>query len=542
MDFGDGEEPPIYTIDPSGKVHLTAEDRTNDPSKGLTRRRFLKAAGAGAVWIAVANALGCEPTERASEQMPATTASPAQTRTTPSQPEDVLAFRSRPELSPPGVGVITPAHDTAPGYIFLAPKKGLDQEGAAQNGPMIVDDRGQVVWFRPMQGDGVRAMDFKVQFYRDEPVITYYEGVGTTYGRGEYVILDNSYHEVSRVRAGNGYVGDHHEFLITSEGTALITIYSPVRWDLSSVGGPENGAVLDGIAQEVDIATGEVLFEWHSLDHIGIDESYRELPENPGMPFDYFHINSIDVDSDNTLLISSRTTFAVYKIARDTGRVVWQLGGKRSSFEMGPGTWMRYQHDARRQSDGTITVFDNGGVQKDDKSYGLVLDPDENEMIVTLLREYGHPEGRVGAVMGNLQILPNGGAFIGWGSDPLFSEFSSAGKLLFSASFPPKVNSYRAFRFPWSGQPDDDPAVAAEPGPGDDEVTVYASWNGATEVAAWQVLAGPGPDRLKPAGSASRDGFETAITVRAAGPYVAVQAKDNSGRVLGASKAVEPGG
>jgi hypothetical protein len=202
---------------------------------------------------------------------------------------------------------------------------------------------------------------------------------------------------------------------------------------------------------------------------------------------------------------------------------------------------MRYQHDARRQSDGTITVFDNGGVQKDDKSYGLVLDPDENEMVVTLVREYANPDGRVAAVMGNVQALPNGGAFIGWGGDPLFSEFSSAGKLLFSASLPPKVNSYRAFRFPWSGQPDDDPDVNAEPGRGD-EVTVYASWNGATAVAVWQALAGPGPDRLKPLGSTvARNGFETTITLRTAEPYVGVQAKNRSGRVLGTSKAVKVG-
>jgi hypothetical protein len=330
-------------------------------------------------------------------------------------------------------------------------------------------------------------------------------------------------------------------FLITPHGTALLTIYGPVPRNLSPLGGPKDGMVLEGIAQEVDIATGEVLFEWHSLDHVALEESYYEPPKKPEGTFDYFHINSIDVDSDNNLLISSRTTFAVYKIARDTGRVVWQLGGKRSSFEMGPGTWMRYQHDARRQSDGTITVFDNGGVQKDDKSYGLVLDPDENEMVVTLVREYANPDGRVAAVMGNVQALPNGGAFIGWGSDPLFSEFSSAGTLLFSASLPPKVNSYRAFRFPWSGQPDDDPDVTAEPGRGD-EVTVYASWNGATEVAVWQALAGPGPDRLKPLGSTvARNGFETTITLRTAEPYVGVQAKNRSGRVLGTSKAVKVG-
>jgi len=235
--------------------------------------------------------------------------------------------------------VDTPAHDTAEGYIFVAPKTDPAYKGAVQNGPMILDDSGEVVWFRPMQGEDVRAMDFKVQRYRGEPVITYYQGVGTTYGRGEYVILDSSYREVTRVRAGNGYVGDHHEVLITPEDTALLTIYSPVSWDLSSVGGPENGAVLDGIAQEIDIETGEVLFEWHSLDHVGIENTYRVLPENEQAPFDYFHINSIDLDLDDNLLVSSRTTFAIYKIDRKTGASSggWVARRATSRWEKAPG-------------------------------------------------------------------------------------------------------------------------------------------------------------------------------------------------------------
>ena len=497
----------------------------------ITRRRFLEAAGAGAAWVALGSTPGCEPAERASDEAPGEPGSN-------DLPQDALAFRSRPDLSPPGVGVLTPARDTAPGYVFIAPKKAPSQKGPGQNGPMIVDNNGHLVWFRPMQSNDKRAMDCKVQRYRGQSVLTFYEGVGTTFGRGEYVILDSSYRELRRVRAGNGYEGDHHEFLITPQDTALITIYSPVSWDLSSIGGPEDGVVLDGIAQEVDIETGEVLLEWHSLDHVSPEASYRSLSENPGAPYDYFHINSIDIDPDDNLIVSSRTTFAVYKIDRKTGEVLWRLGGKKSDFEMGEGTWMRYQHDARRQPDGTITVFDNGGVQKDDKSYGLVLDPDEDEMTVTLAREYANPRGRVAAVMGNVQVLPDGHAFIGWGSDPIFSEFDRDGELLFNAVFPPKVNTYRAFRFPWTGKPGDDPAIAVEPGPGEEEVTVYASWNGATEVATWQVLAGPGPDRLKPAASAPRDGFETSISVRGAGPYVAVRARDGSGRVLGASKAV----
>ena len=489
-------------------------------SAKLTRWKFLKAAGAGAAWIALAAAQGCEPDRR------------NKATGTPVQQGDVLSFRSRPGLSPPSVGVETQAHDTAPGYIFVAPKK-----GAGQDGPLMLDDSGQPVWFRPVRGAGVRAMDFKVQQYRGEPVLTYYQGVGITYGRGEYVILDSSYREITRVRAGNGFMGDHHEFLISPQDTALITIYNPVRRDLSAVGGSTDGVVLDGIAQEIDIETGEVLLEWHSLDHVGVDESYSE-PENPETPFDYFHINSIDVDHDDNLIISSRRTFTVYKADRNTGEILWRLGGKKSDFEMGPGTRTRYQHDARRQPDGTITIFDNGGVKKDDRSYGIVLDVDEDEMAASLARRYPHPEKRVAATQGNVQVLPNDNVFIGWGSDPLFSEYSNDGELLFSARFSHINESYRAFRFPWSGDPDDDPAIAAEAGEGD-EVTLYASWNGATEVATWQVLAGPGPDKLEPVGSSPRTGFETAITVHTTEPYLGVKAIDGSGKTLGASEAIK---
>jgi hypothetical protein len=496
----------------------------------FTRRKFLKTMGAGAAWITLTNTLGCEPPWRTSESTPST-ASPARTPHSP-QPAYVRSFRSRPDLRPPAVDVATQAHGTAPGYVFVAPKK-----DPGQDGPMIVDNRGQLVWFRRMQGEGVRAMDFKVQRYRGEPVLTWFQGVGDSYGRGEYVILDGSYREVSRVRAGNGYQADHHELLITPQDSALLTIYNPLPWDLSPVGGPSNGVVVDSIAQEVDIETGEVLFEWHSLDHVGFDESYSEPGDIPG-PYDYFHINSIDVDHDGNLLVSARRTFTVYKIDRTTGEIIWRLGGKWSSFEMGSGARTRYQHDARRQADGSITIFDNGGVHKNEESKGLVLELDMDEMTATQVRMYAHPDGRLAATQGNMQVLQNGNAFIGWGSEPVFSEFSRDGELLFDANFPPEIESYRAFRFPWSGHPSDDPAVVVEPG-SNDEVTVYASWNGATEVAAWQVLTGPGPDRLKPAGSVPRDGFETAISVQTAEPYVGVQARDRSGRVLGASRAVK---
>jgi hypothetical protein len=494
-------------------------------STKFTRRRFLSAVSA---WIALAGAPGCKPTERATRRNTAHTSASRET------PQGAWTFRTSPDLSPPAVDVTTEAHDTAPGYVFAAPNKG---------GPMIFDNSGQVVWYRPAQ----RAMDFKVQSYRGNPVLTWAEHASG--GEQGYVIFDDSYREIKRVQAGNGYRGDHHEFLITPEDTALITIYDSVPGDLSPIGGREDGVVRQGIVQELDIETGEVLFEWQSLDHVGLDETYVEPSEKSQQDFDYFHLNSIDIDDDGNLLISARLTYAVYKIDRKSGEVIWRLGGKKSDFEMGEGAWFTYQHDARRQPDGTITIFDNGDTvfkhgngrpKAIEESRGIVLDVDEEKMTASLVREYTHPDKQFAHASGNMQVLPNGNVFIGWGRSLAVSESAGDGRLLFSASFPPKHGTYRAFRFPWNGYPNDRPAAVAKRA-SDERVKVYASWNGATEVATWEVLAGPGRDRLKPVGSVPRHGFETAIDVRTTEPSIEVRAKDRSGKVLDTAEAVERG-
>jgi len=309
--------------------------------------------------------------------------------------------------------------------------------------------------------------------------------------------------------------------------------------DLSSAGGPEDARVLDGIAQEVDIETGEVLFEWHSLDHVGVEESYFNPKPDMKWAFDYFHINSIDPYPDGYLTISARRTSTVYKVDRTTGEVVWRLGGKKSDFELGPGTRTAWQHDARRHPDGIVTIFDNSSVSHGGNSRGIVVKVDEDAMKATLIGEYTHPDGILAATQGNVQVLPNGNVFLGWGSEPYLSEFSEDGDLLFDASLPPPIESYRAFRFPWKGEPQTGPAILVEPGDGD-EVTVYASWNGATEVATWRVLAGRDPDGMKPIGSVPRKGFETSVTLQTEDPYLAVRAEDGSGEELATSRAVRP--
>jgi hypothetical protein len=492
---------------------------------GITRRKFLGTLTTGTALVALSGSLGCERTAR--------------TKATAAPQGKARVFRSRPDLHPPAIEVNTNMPGTAPGHIFISPKKGPGEEAPTQDAPLIVDSSGEPVWFHPLQDAEADAFNFEVQVYKGEPVLTWWEGYHTGYGQGEYVICDHTYREIKRFGAANGYEGDHHEFLITPEDTALITIYSKVQRDLSGVGGPVDGVVLEGIVQEVDIETGEVLFEWHSLQHVRLDESYYQPPPDLRGPFDYFHINSVDPHPDGYLTISARRTSTVYNVDRKTGEIVWRLGGKRSDFAMGYGTRTDWQHDVRRHPDGIITIFDNGAAQKDVQSRAVVVEVDEGEMSATLVGEYTHPNKILAATQGNVQVLSNGNVFVGWGSEPFFSEFGRDGKLLFDASFPSEVESYRAFRFPWKGRPQDSPAVVAESGP-EDRVTLYVSWNGATEVETWQVLAGDSPDRLEPAGSAPRKGFETAMTLQTEEPHVAVMAKDSSGQVLGTSETIKP--
>jgi hypothetical protein len=507
----------------------------------FTRRRFLTALGACVAYLALTNTVGCELLGRTSKltSLRLPRVDPLRTpRVWPlpsvsSSPEEgVWSFRSRPDLSPAALKMTTTqAHDdTAPGYIFAALK-----EGTGEHGPMIIDDQGELVWY----GKYRSARDFKMQYYRGRPVLTWWEGkVMAGHGIGAYVIFDDSYREIARVRAGNGYRGDLHEFIITPEDTALLVAYAPARTNLSPIGGPKDGMAWEGILQEVDIQSGEVIFEWHSLDHVGIEESYIELPEDSDFLYDYFHINSIDVEPDGNLLLCARNTWTVYKVERNSGEVVWRLGGKRSDFEMGPGTQSAFQHDARRQRDGTITIFDNGAHPKvHDRSRGIMVELDEQKMSVKLVREYTSPKKRLSTSQGNMQLLPNSNVLIGWGSGPFVSEFSYDGELLLNVRLPPEGESYRAFRFPWSGYPDDDPTVAVEQGP-DDKVILYASWNGATEVATWEVLAGPRQGRLEWVGAVPRDGFETSMLVQTFDPYIAVRAKDHFGQVLGISAPV----
>lgn len=443
-------------------------------------------------------------------------------------------FRSLTNIAPPRMSVVKGAGAKIPGYVFSTPKSKKD---IGQAGPMIVDNHGDLVWFKPVPG--VRAAtDFRAQTYRGKPVLTYWEGTSRQgIGYGELVILDDSYREIKRIRRVNGYRPDLHEFLITPNDTALMITYPAVRADLRRVGGKRRAMAVDGVIQEVDIATGLVVWEWHSLGKIGFKEGYKPAPRSPNLPHDYLHANSVELDTDGNILMSARNTWAVYKINRATGRIMWRLGGKRSTFKLGRGVKFAWQHDARRRADGALTVFDNASSPPVRKySRVLAIHLDERRKTAKLLWAGHHPRKMLAATQGSMQPLPGGGSFASWGSQRAFNDFDSSGRVSWSAYLPPGFESYRGFRYGWVGRPVSKPAGVPVKRSGG-QIDVYASWNGATEVRTWEVLAGSSPTALAPLASGNRAGFETRIRVADNAPYVAVRARDKEGAVLGESAA-----
>ncbi len=478
----------------------------------MTRRQLLRSAGAGALGLGLAGA--------ATELL---SGAPARTPTGPPRPP---RWRSRPDLEIPTLTVLHSEQGVSGDPIFIAPYNNPH----GQQGAVIVANDGEPIWENPISNKV--TTNFQVQSYRGSPVLTWWEGsIELGHGVGEYVIADAAYRTVRRVQAGFGLRGDLHEFVITERGTALLTSYVVRRADLATVGGPREGTIQDAIFQEIDLANGKVLLEWHSLDHIPLRESYTEVTAD----WDYVHINSVGLDGDGDLLVSGRSTHTIYKIDR-SGEIVWRLGGKRSDFEMAPGASFAWQHDARRQQDGTLSVFDNGATPAVERlSRGLILEVDQESMTAKLADEYVHPKILSGS-QGSVQLLTNGNVFVGFGEAPHVSEFRRSGELLFDAVLGSDYESYRAFRLPWHGRPAQAPDIATTRRA--EGLEVYASWNGATEVSRWQLLSGDHQSRLAPVTSVPSVGFESVLAGPEAKPFVAVRALDWAGTELGRSKTV----
>ncbi|HWD84779.1 MAG TPA: arylsulfotransferase family protein [Solirubrobacteraceae bacterium] len=496
------------------------------PQTGTTRAQFLKRLG-GAAGLAALGGASYGAVRLAGDVTVQRPVSPA------SAPVARRAYASRRDLRPPGVEVTGMPN----GYLLLSPSIKGASRVAAEPGALIVDSAGEPVWFRPVP-DHDAVTNLAVSRFGGQPVLSWWQGQinSTGYGQGEGVILDAAYRQVASVRAGHGRKADLHELQLTPEGTALITCFpQPVDADLSAVGGPARGQVLENVIQEVDVRSGRVILEWRSLDHVPVTDSYHPVRE----PFDYLHVNSIDLTPDGHLLISARHTWALYKIHRRTGEVIWTLGGKRSDFSLDRNARFSWQHDARQLSADTISLFDDGSdgpLRTESQSRGLVLALDGATRRVRVQQTYERQHrGLSAAAMGNVQTLAGGNVLVGWGIEPYATEFSPAGRMISDIRMPAGLFSYRAFLDRWTGMPAAAPALAVRAGRRGG--VARASWNGATAVTHWRLYLGQ-RGALRPGPIVPRSGFETAIPfVGSAGAFRAV-ALDPQGRRLGISPAV----
>ncbi|KAK3359570.1 ASST-domain-containing protein [Lasiosphaeria hispida] len=482
-------------------------------------------------------------------------------------------FRSRPDLAPPRLNITIPAtKEVEKGYLFLAPFAGYpdtpsEQHGPRQASPYIFRDNGDLVWSGYGNYYSIWATNFQAGRWKGKDIIFSFEGDHNPnygHGHGHITFLDQHYETIRELRAGNHKLVDKHEFHIVNEETGLIQIYQPTPRDLTSWGGSsEQQWIVNAIIQELDITTGKLLFEWASLDHVSPDEAV--LPLNPGQAgsgynssdaWDYFHINSVDKDASGNYLISARDACAVHKINGTDGSIIWRLHGKKSDFAVADDAKFCFQHHARwlSQEDDIeiISLYDNAAhgsehgagreVHTAPYSSGKILRLNTTSWTAELVRGYYPPKGHelLSKSQGSTQVFPSGNVLVNWGSEGAVTEYTEDGTPIFHAYMDSGylgqgVENYRAFKYNWTGLPNEEPAIVALASEGGRGTTVYASWNGDTETAVWrffEVTDAYGSRSFL--GEAERTGFETALFVpgRDELSKVAAEAVDARGKVL----------
>lgn len=428
-------------------------------------------------------------------------------------------------------------------------------------GPIILDNEGNLVWMGTEYG---QAMDVKVQKYRGNDYITFWHGDDSGwFGRGYYLMLDSSYNIFKNVTAAGDLDGDLHEFQITEDGTALLTAYQAQAADLTAYG-VEIGLIYDSIFQEIDLETGELLFEWRASDWYPVTESLAPYESYQGA-WDYYHINSVDKDEYGNYLVSSRYMCAVSYIDGTTGQILWQVGGKHNSFtdlSSGHATDFSWQHHARLHHTGPsralLTVFDNGAyynkaLLREDHSRGLLVDLDTASMTATLRHALVAPQAHVLVPsQGSVNVLPaSGTVLVGWGHHPAWTEYDAAtGAMLCDTHLGAahlaaygRVKNYRTFKSAWVGTPAGGPDAVVRDG---GEV-LFVSWNGATADVKWVVQTHDDDDlyqeflHTRNVTVVAKQGFETEISLVGleVGNYVQVMAVDAEDQLLGYSEVIE---
>lgn len=441
-----------------------------------------------------------------------------------------------PSTSAPSSGYSVKVNNPrgAPGYVFYV--SGTTAANPAGGTPkasvlVIADKAGRVVWQRELPA-GQTAGNLRVQTYRGKPVLTWWQGLKQGgHGLGLSYIADERYNVIDTVTPGGELSSDIHEFRLTPDGHALVTSYQEVVTDLSAVGGPKDGRIYNCIASVVDVERHQTLFQWDALAHVPVSDSPAKY--SAGQVLDPYHMNSIALDPAGNLLISLRALSTVFNVDPRTGAINWRLGGKQSTFALGDGVEFAYQHDAEMPDANTITLFDNhfegnagqtGGGPVPSSLKWIRLDPAART--ATLLRAQPHPDKLSSGAMGNLQQLPGGGTFSGWGTAGHIAEFAADGTMLYDVAL--AGGTYRAYLDEWSGTPVEPPKMVFA---GD---VVHAVWNGATAVRSWRLRHGPQSTAMTVLATAEWAGYDTALPLNGGTDgYYQLQALDSSGNVVG---------
>ncbi|KAJ5697787.1 hypothetical protein N7488_011471 [Penicillium malachiteum] len=451
---------------------------------------------------------------------------------------------------------ITKVGQTEPGSIFLTVRDKL--RGVIY--PSIYSDDGQLIW----QGPKGSQFALQPQVLDGEPVLVYWNGVANLgFGHGHISILNTSYDEIHRVTldcqqqnivtvydqpVGIDSCLDLHENQFTDSGTVLAMVVNVTQADLTSVDGPKEGWIQDGVIYEIDLKTNDILFRWSAFEHIDeLPMSYVMAPFNATgdvgskrtNPWGYSHLNSVAKYGDSYLL-SSRQMCAIFLVAPN-GSVKWTLHGQTGGdFNLGPDTNFCFQHDVRVVSESpgrvVLSLHNNDNTESTKGvafTTGMVLEVElEGSKNVTLKRRmWDHVDLVFSTAQGGFQSLSNGHVLLGHGAVPRFEEFDENDSLVMRGSFgyDGNMESYRTYRCPWVGRPSAEPDVIACPaGEGINSTAVFMSWNGATDVESWKVYSG-----TQVIGTAIRNGFETASVIRglANGDSIFVEAVGPHGSV-----------
>lgn len=365
----------------------------------------------------------------------------------------------------------------APGYIFIDYDSSIDYT-------MILDNTGAPVWYKR----GSKGRDFKVQK----------NGMLTMVGGGGFIGYDQNFNQIASFRAVNGYNTDDHDLQVLADGGYLLIGRRDETVDMRQYvqGGKPNATVHATVLQEFT-AAGELILQWRAWDNFDIRQMENWSYDDPltGQSIRFPHMNSVDIDTDGHIVLSSKRISEITKIDRGSGEIIWRLGGDKNQFTLvnDPLGGFNVQHDIHVVGENRYTLFDNHWLHRTNESRAVEYEIDTDDMTATLVWQYQDNPPYESHHMGNAQRLGNGNTLINWveAALPKAAEVRPDGTKAFEMNWAQRNSkSYRVHRFPWEGMVER-PYLVLESHP--DNVTLIFNKFGDSNVAYYCIYGGTTP-------------------------------------------------